>query len=398
VEGEHQVSTELALREEQRANVALSNDQLQYIAHTEFVPQGLRGNVPAIMACVATGRALGIDDMSALRLIHVVNGRPTFSAELMVQIVRRYGHSIVGESKEGSCTITGKRADNGDTMTVTWTLAMAERAGLASKPTWRSYPEAMLWARAASQLCRMLFADCFAGATYTPEELEAGEPQATTQPARSDDVSQAALEPAEPASPASKRASAAQKKKLDVLVGQLRDAGRIATEDVWEFLGKQDQMGDAMDSTMVVHWSPLRERLSKDEASFLIDTLERFAADQDAAWAAGSSSTNEEPQAEVTSGGATPSNEVPVSQAVAVHLASASSGLTMTELRHRVEQAGVTPEHGSAVMARLFPGRKSSELTDGERGVFWAELESSLQPIGGAERALPRSHRPLRTC
>lgn len=87
-----------------------------------------------------------------------------------------------------------------------------------------------------------------------------------------------------------------------------------------------------------------------------------------AGWAAGSSSTNEEPQADAVSqaGGQTE---------------PASSGLTMTELRHRVEQAGVTSEHGSAVMARLFPGRKSSELTDGERAVFWAELESSIAEV-----------------
>jgi hypothetical protein len=47
---------------------------------------------------------------------------------------------------------------------------MAQRAGLANKQVWKAYPEAMLWARAVSQLCRMLFPDCFAGGTYTPEE------------------------------------------------------------------------------------------------------------------------------------------------------------------------------------------------------------------------------------
>ena len=149
----------------------LTTEQLSYIAGTEFVPQGLRGNKPAILACVMTGRALGLDDMSSLRLIHVVNGRPTFSAELMVQIVRRHGHSITGTVGDGKATVTGKRADTGDEMTSEWTIEMAQRAGLAGKQVWKSYPEAMLWARAVSQLCRMLFADCFAGGTYTPEEI-----------------------------------------------------------------------------------------------------------------------------------------------------------------------------------------------------------------------------------
>jgi hypothetical protein len=166
--------TELVVREHVvPAPTQLTNEQLKFIASTEFVPPQLRGNLPAILACVATGRELGIGDMQALRAIHIIDGKPSFSAELMVQRVRKNGHSIVGEVEEGKARVTGRRADNGDEMTVMWTLAMAERAGLVGKQNWKKYPEAMLWARAVSQLCRMLFADCFAGATYTTEELGA---------------------------------------------------------------------------------------------------------------------------------------------------------------------------------------------------------------------------------
>lgn len=154
------------------APTVLEVDQLKYLAATEFVQPGLRGNMPAILACVATGRAIGVDDMTALRSIYIIDGKPSFAAELMVQLVRRRGHSIVGEVTEGRASIKGRRVDNGDEISVTWTMAMAERAGLASKQNWRRYPEAMLWSRAVSQLCRMLFADCFAGATYTTEELQ----------------------------------------------------------------------------------------------------------------------------------------------------------------------------------------------------------------------------------
>lgn len=157
---------------EARDLALLTNEQLKYIASTDFVPKGLRGNLPAILACVATGRALGLPDMAALRSIHIVDGKATFSAELMVSLVRKRGHSITGSYGEGSVTVTGRRHDNGDEMSVTWTIAMAERAGLANKTNWKNYPEAMLWARAVSQLCRMLFADVFAGETYTPDEAE----------------------------------------------------------------------------------------------------------------------------------------------------------------------------------------------------------------------------------
>lgn len=154
------------------SNAMLSTEQLRYIASTDFIPKSLRGNLPAILACVATGRALGLPDMAALRSIHIIDGKATFSAELMVSLVRKAGHSIQGEITDGKATVVGRRGDNGDEMTSTWTTEMAQRAGLVNKDNWKKYPEAMLWARAVSQLCRMLFADVFAGQTYTPDEAE----------------------------------------------------------------------------------------------------------------------------------------------------------------------------------------------------------------------------------
>lgn len=264
--GEHQVSTDIVVRERAEMTV-LSNEQLQYIASTEFVPPGLRGNLPAILACVATGRSLGIADMTALRSIHIIDGKATFSAELMVQLVRRQGHSITGDVGEGSATVVGKRADNGDTMTVTWTCEMADRAGLLRKQNWVKYPEAMLWARAASQLCRMLFPDCFSGATYTPEEIGEAETTADGEPVASAPVVVEAVADVKPRSDA-------QAKKLNVLVGRLRTAGHLTTEQVWAMVGREPVVSDDGE----LHWSPLRDSLTKQEASDLIELLERDEA------------------------------------------------------------------------------------------------------------------------
>jgi hypothetical protein len=299
------MSTDLAVRDTQpRQLTALSTDQLQFIANTEFVPRDLRGNLPAIMACVATGRALGIADITALRSIHIIDGRPTYSAELMVMLARRAGHSIQGEVEEGRAVVRGKRIDNGDEMTVTWTIAMAERAGLLGKQNWRKYPEAMLWARAVSQLCRELFADCFAGATYVPEELEesAGEPQAEADAARPAPRPVSQAEASEPASPADeiaaevfgdavaapaddgKPATAAQLKKLNVLVGPMdQDMKRrvYATVALWRVRGTDAlilELGGVYDGAL--HWSPLRDSLTKDEAHRLIDRLEAHEKEQ----------------------------------------------------------------------------------------------------------------------
>lgn len=275
--------------------VQLSSAQLRYISNTDFVPPGLRNNEPAILACIATGRSLGISDMTALRSIHIIDGKPTFSAELMVQLVRRRGHSIQGEVGDGSATVTGVRADTGDEMTSTWTFAMAERAGLSGKGNWKKYPEAMLWARAVSQLCRMLFADCFAGGTYTPDELEhdvpaefeeiegsgpalaaagsdaVGEPVAgaTTAGVPSEStVSEESASTDVPPSP-----TVPQLKKLNVLVGQLRDEHKaITTAQLWTAVGRVTVKSDDGE----LHWSPLRDSLTKDEASALIERLQKF--------------------------------------------------------------------------------------------------------------------------
>lgn len=153
------------------AQPTLSTQQLQYIAGTELVPKAYRNNMPAIMACVLTGRALGLDEMTSLRMIYVVDGKATLSAELMVMAVRRHGHSISGESSADQATAKGRRADTGDEMSVTWTMEDAKRAGLQGKQNWVKYPQAMLWARAVSQLVRMLFPDALLGLAYTPEEM-----------------------------------------------------------------------------------------------------------------------------------------------------------------------------------------------------------------------------------
>lgn len=253
------MGTDVAVREDAPATVRLSADQLQYIAHTEFVPKSMRGKLPAILACVAMGRELGLGDMVALNTIHVIEGRTSLSAEAMVGLVRKRGHSIQGNFSGDSCTVTGKRADNGDEMTVTWTKEMAEEAGLLGKDNYRKYRPAMLWARGVSQLCRMLFADCFAGATYTPEEI--GDPDAfDSEPLVLDEA------------PEGEKASEPQLKKLNVLVGTLREAGHVNNEQLWRAMGREPEVSE----DGALHWSPLRDSLTKEQASALIERLTRL--------------------------------------------------------------------------------------------------------------------------
>ena len=72
-----------------------------------------------------------------------------------------------------------------------------------------------------------------------------------------------------------------QAKKLNVLVGKLRDAGHITTEQLYAALARSrsldaDVMTDLVggrDADGELHWAPLRDSLTKGEASDLIERL-----------------------------------------------------------------------------------------------------------------------------
>lgn len=72
-------------------------------------------------------------------------------------------------------------------------------------------------------------------------------------------------------------ASGPQKKKLDVLVGQLRGAGHLTTQQLYKSLARDEVPGEDGE----LHWSPLRDSLTTVEASDLIEKLGRYAASKE---------------------------------------------------------------------------------------------------------------------
>lgn len=144
----------------------------QRVSNTVFVPSALRGKNESVLACIMYGAELGLGPMQSLNSIHVIEGRTAMSPELMRAMVARHGHRIdVVENSNTVCEVKGVRADTGSTATVRWTMEDAKMAGLAGKNNWKTYPRAMLLARATSELCRIVFPDIIAGLSYTPEEV-----------------------------------------------------------------------------------------------------------------------------------------------------------------------------------------------------------------------------------
>ena len=146
----------------------------EYVASTEFVPASLRTRPAAVAAAILYGRETGLPPMTALSQIHVIEGRPSMSAEGMRALILAAGHEIVvGELTGAKCTMRGRRRGSEEWSTVTWSLDMARAAGLLDKKgqSWSRYPRAMLAARCTAELARLIFPDVIHGFRAT-EELD----------------------------------------------------------------------------------------------------------------------------------------------------------------------------------------------------------------------------------
>lgn len=148
-------------------------DLARSICGTDFVPQALRGNIPATAAAMLYGREIGLPPMTALGNVNVIKGRPGLSAVIMRAQVLAAGHELrEDDCTHARCVLSGKRRGTDYWQTVEYTFEDAKRAGLLSQnANYEKNPRRMLRARATSELCELMFADVVRGMSSF-EELE----------------------------------------------------------------------------------------------------------------------------------------------------------------------------------------------------------------------------------
>jgi len=144
-----------------------------------FVPRQYLGRPPAIAAAILTGIELGMGPMESIRAIHIIEGKPTMSAELMLARARRAG--VRTRWLETSATVARLAVMvPGDTewQTMAWTWEDAQRAGVATKDNWKRHPAAMLRARCTSAAMRAFCPEYLGAGVYESSsgELTGGEP------------------------------------------------------------------------------------------------------------------------------------------------------------------------------------------------------------------------------
>ncbi len=161
----------------QWANAATQVHRMaQALANTSFVPVNLRGKPDEVAAQILYGRDVNLPPMVALQQINVIEGRPSMSALAMRGLAQASGVKFrLIESTQTRCVMAARAPGDAGFTEVRWDMDRAKKLGVATKRNWQNQPQAMLIARATSELCRLVAAPLFLGLSYSTEELSDGD-------------------------------------------------------------------------------------------------------------------------------------------------------------------------------------------------------------------------------
>lgn len=129
-------------------------------------------SVDAVFTIIVKARELGLKVTSALDGFHVIEGKPSASADMMRALAERHPdceYFRIIESSAERATWETKHKRHPEPTTYTYTIAEAKLAGLISG-NWAKRPRDMLTKTAASKLARLVYPGATVG-LYCPSEL-----------------------------------------------------------------------------------------------------------------------------------------------------------------------------------------------------------------------------------
>lgn len=250
---------------QQASDLQARMNYAEALATSNLLPKQYQRQPANVLLAIELGQALGIPAIQAINGIHVVEGKPTASADLIASLVRRAGHRLrvtEAQAPDGpSVTASLIRADDPDfTFTCTWDMRKARDAGLAGKGVWKQYPGQMLRSRAITEVARQGASDALYGVIYTAEEL--GADPAGSAPVDGTPPSAVRL----PAEPASQPDAAPETMTAE-------QSHRLAALMKAEGMGKDDMLTFARDITGRADIASAKD-LSHDEAALVIAGLQ----------------------------------------------------------------------------------------------------------------------------
>jgi len=152
-------------------------DKMEYartLAVSSLLPKSYQKQPANVLLAIELGDALGIPTIQAINGIHVIEGKPTASAELIASLVRRAGHKLrvtVDDTKQVAVAQIIRADDPDFVYEARWDMRKAQQAGLAGKGNWKSHPVQMLRNRAVTEVARMGASDALYGVSHTPDEV-----------------------------------------------------------------------------------------------------------------------------------------------------------------------------------------------------------------------------------
>ncbi|MGH3500737.1 MAG: hypothetical protein ACRDQA_07545 [Nocardioidaceae bacterium] len=150
------------------------------LCETTFVPAQFKNKPDEAAAAIMYGDEIGFTPGQSLQNVYVISGKPALYARAMVALVLSHGHQIWTEaSSTQRVVVCGQRRGSTHVERVEWTQNKAQQAGYTTNKKYSTNPEAMLYARASSDVARRIAPDALAGIAYSVEELELEEATST---------------------------------------------------------------------------------------------------------------------------------------------------------------------------------------------------------------------------
>jgi hypothetical protein len=236
------LSATVNLIQETARNLQAAHQIAVALVQTPFVPAHFKNKPEDAAAAILYGASIGMDPVTSLQQVYVISGRPALYARAMVAIVLAHGHEVWTESEsDGTVTVCGRRRGTANVERVTWTSALAAKAGYSSNKKYQTDPRSMLYARASGDVARRIAPDALLGMAYSIEEMELTGEDTYAAPERSglnrlrEAVPEAPPEPPAPAEPEA-MITAAQLRKLHAVLTAAklteREAGLAAISTI----------------------------------------------------------------------------------------------------------------------------------------------------------------------
>lgn len=191
-------------------------------------PQAYRGKPVEATYAILAGAELGLSPIKSLGAFDNIQGTVAPKAVTLRAIAQGYGHDIwLVSASPTEVVMRGQRKGSPHVQESVWTIERANQLGVTGKDNWKKQPQAMLTARATSEIARLVASDVLLGVPYSAEE------RYDTDPARPVVRSTATSRPRTVMEAVAQREAAPT---VDTTTGEIHEEPVDATlEDGWGF-------------------------------------------------------------------------------------------------------------------------------------------------------------------